>query len=154
MSAFKYFRSDGLDQAPDKIGQQTADIESNQICKTYVSQLQYGKYFFETISIFVIVYNNIFYTVVEPAVCLIGHHVRTDQISLIANLIFGCLVLDMIFIPVFIGMNMVEHFNYHKVISGYMNFFIPFQGKYTDFNGQWYATVAKQITLVMILWIL
>ena len=77
-------------------------------------------------------------------VSLIGYATKTDEIRLASFTIFCCLVADMIVLPVFIGMNMMEH-NDSKISEA------VFKGKYTDFNGEWYRDVGYQIIITMII---
>ena len=71
---------------------------------------------------------------VAPIISLIGYHVHTNETRVISFTIFCCLCVDMIILPLFIGMNIVEHTDTKLSKS-------LFKGKYTDFNGTWFADV-------------
>lgn len=94
------------------------------------------------ISVCVILYNSIFYTIVVPIVSLVGFHKKSDEQWLSCFMTFLCLVADMILIPIFIGMNLVEVSN-NKISSSI------FTGKHTDFTGDWYKDIGQQIMILM-----
>lgn len=82
----------------------------------------------------IIIYNGIFYAIVVPFVRMIGFHKKTDENWLQCFILFTCLIVDMMVLPVFIGMNLSEVNNKLTEVS-------IFQGKHTDFEGDWYKDV-------------
>lgn len=53
-----------------------------------------------------------------------------------------CLAVDMILIPILIGMNLIEVSD-NKISSSLFN------GKHTDFSGEWYKDIGSQIMILM-----
>ena len=96
------------------------------------------------VSIIIIIYNAIFYIIIHPFVKYIGYHSKTDEIRLTSFTIFCCLMTDMIIIPTFIGMNLMEHSD-SKIST------IIFKGRYTDFNYEWYPDVGIQVIITLII---
>ena len=58
--------------------------------------------------------------------------------------VFCCLMVDMVILPVLIGMNVMEHSVGNTSDT-------MFKGTYADFNGEWYKAVGFQIFLTMII---
>ena len=85
-------------------------------------------------SILIIVYNALFYIFTWPVVCYIGYIHKTDLNKVVCLTIVVCLIVDMIFLPIMIGMNLVEY--------GHLSWFKFFNsGKHTDFGAKWYTDV-------------
>ena len=95
-------------------------------------------------SLSIIIFNALFYMIVEPMVQLIGLHKKTDVIRLAAYTTVSCLVVDMVLLPVMIGMNLVEVSDNRISTS-------VFRGKYTDFSEAWYPDIGRQLLTTMIL---
>ena len=138
MALFGDYRADGLDQIPEdyrnKYDIDDDDVASRPICRDYVIYRKFSSSYYWVTSITIIIFNAIFYMIVHPMISLIGHATRTEEIKLTSFTVFCCLVADVVFLPVFIGMNMMEH-NDSKISEA------VFKGKYTDFNGEWYTDV-------------
>ena len=81
----------------------------------------------------------------KPIVFYIGFHKETTVNSWSSFTIFFCLFVDMIVLPLIIGMNLIEFFD-NKLFE---TFFL-FRGKHTDFGGPWYLDIGYQIVVVMI----
>jgi len=147
---FKSFREDGLDQLPPSILRQVeqkeeaseTEVESRQICKQYVIYEKFSSSYYWLISFSIIIYNGLFYTLVVPMVKLVGFHKKSDENWLSCFMIFLCLVVDMILLPIFIGMNLVEVSD-NKISKSI------FTGKHTDFEGDWYKDIGQQIMITM-----
>lgn len=70
---------------------------------------------------------------------MIGFHRRTQEVGINCFLIVACYMLDMVVLPLMIGMNLVE-----------MDFLASiFKGRYTDFGAGWYTEVGRQIATTM-----
>ena len=50
------------------------------------------------LSIFILIYNQIFYLITEPLVRMIGLHFKVEEEARICFYIFVCLFLDMVFL--------------------------------------------------------
>ena len=98
-----------------------------------------------TVVIFII--NGFFYSIIEPLVSNIGYPLKTDENRLVAFAVFICLCIDMIILPVLIGMNMMEHTD-----STFSN--SVFKGRFTDVNANWYDDVGYQIQVILMIFIL
>lgn len=94
------------------------------------------------ISVAVILYNAVFYAIVVPIVQLVGFHKKSDEQWLACFMTFLCLVTDMILIPIFIGMNLIEVSN-NRISSSI------FTGKHTDFTGEWYKDIGQMVMILM-----
>ena len=81
-----------------------------------------------------IIFNAIFYTVVEPFIDLIGVHKKTEREILNLFTITICLIVDMIILQVLLGANLVEVSD-NKITA------TVFRGKYTDFTDEWYSNI-------------
>lgn len=141
-TAFKEYRADGIDQLPESVRddieekeeESQALVETNQICKKYVLYEKFSESYYIITSIVIIIYNALFYMLVEPIVRYIGYHIRTNEIRVISFTIFLCLVSDMFLLPLFLGMNWIDHSD-----NRFSNQI--FRGKYTDFSHGWYTDV-------------
>lgn len=139
---YQYYRKDGLDQLPPFIykviesreQQANIDVDQEQICKQFVIYEKFRSVYYWLMSFSIIIYNGFFYTLVVPLVKMIRFHKKTDENWLQCFILFTCLALDMILLPIFIGMNLVEADNY-KISSSI------FTGKHTDFDGDWYKDI-------------
>lgn len=90
------------------------------------------------ITIVILIQNSFFYAIIEPLVAQIGYPLRTDENRLVSFAVFMCLCVDMIILPILIGMNLLEHTD--NTLSN-----MVFKGRYTDFNAGWYDDVGYQI---------
>ena len=75
----------------------------------------------------ILILNGFFYSIIEPLVSGIGYALKTDENRLVAFAVFICLCIDMIILPVLIGMNMLEHTD--NTLSN-----MVFKGRFTDIN--------------------
>ena len=87
-------------------------------------------------SISIIIINGLFYTVVFPIISRIGYHTKTEENRLAQYTIFVCLCIDMIILPILIGTNLSEIWNY-KFSKNFI------RGKYTDFDAGWYPDIGR-----------
>jgi hypothetical protein len=134
---------DGLDQLPGSILEEIEEkemegqeyVERNQICKKYVFYEKMSSSYYIMVTIVILVYNMLFYMLVQPIVQLIGFHVRTNEIRLTSFTVFVCLIVDMIFLPLVLGANFIEHSDNNKIVEKI------FKGKHTDFSHGWYSDV-------------
>lgn len=78
----------------------------------------------------------------KPVISYIGFHKVTKENSWTSLSIFCCLCVDMIVLPMMIGMNLVEYYD-----SKYLD--TVFRGKHTDFGAGWYKDIGYQIVVVM-----
>lgn len=152
-TAFKSFREDGLNQLPSSLlsqieeseAESSKEVETRQICKNFVAYKKYSSYYFILTSILIIIYNSFFYTFTYPVISMIGYHTRTEENSVVSQMIIVCLVIDMILLPFMIGMNLIE---YGSVKVNFLSFFNT--GKHTDFGAEWYSDIGKQLMITMI----
>lgn len=84
----------------------------------------------------ILIYNGLFYSYSHWAIQKIGFHYVTKENSWTTVIIFVCLFCDMIILPLFIGMNLVEFLD----IETFENMSI-FKGKHTDFGPNWYKDI-------------
>lgn len=151
--AYKQYRLDGIDQLPDELkGQIMANedeagtyVETNQICKNYVTYTKFSQSYYVITSLVIIIYNGFFYMMTKPFIQYIGFHKVTKENSWATLLIFLCLFTDMIVLPLIIGMNLIEFYDVHGYES--LTFF---KGKHTDFGAGWYKDIGYQIVIVML----
>lgn len=116
-SAFIKYRKDGYEKTV-----QEDDMEEKQICYEYVLFDKLADYFHIFLAISIIIINSIFYAIIIPLVSMIGYHRRTIEVLQNCNLIVTCFLLDMLFLPIMVGMNLKE-FSITR-----------FKGRHTDFD--------------------
>ena len=121
--------------------------ESQQICKNYVIFQKFNDFYYILTTIVIFIINGFFYSIIEPLVASIGYPLRTDENWLVAFAVFICLCIDMMFLPVLIGMNLMEHTD-----NTFSN--MVFKGRYTDINSKWYDDVGYQIEVLLMLFLL
>ena len=132
---FKTFSEDGLDDS---------DGESRFICFQFVIFRKLITSFTIITSIVIIIYNGFFYSSASPMVSKIGYHLKTEEVSLISFSVFVCLCVDMIAIPIILGMNTTEYYD-----SKFTN--TLFSGKHTDIGAEWYRDTGRQFISTIIL---
>jgi hypothetical protein len=101
--------------------------DENQICKNFVIFQKFSQFYYVVITVVSLVDNSCFYAFIEPLVADIGYPLRTDENRLLALAVFMCLWVDMFILPLFIGMNLLEHAE--NTLSNTV-----FKGRYTVLN--------------------
>ena len=146
MSAFYNYREDGVDQLPkdqkqlifDQEEDDDKEVVSGKICSNYVKYQKFsGSYYFIT-SLVILIYNNFFYIMTKPIIFYIGFHKETTVNSWSSFTIFFCLFVDMIVLPLIIGMNLIEFYDNKLFETFYL-----FRGKHTDFGARWYTDIGR-----------
>jgi len=77
-----------------------------------------------------------------PVLSLVGFHVKTYEYKLVSFIIFICLFIDTIILPLFNGANLIEYHDRNLLDS-------VFTGHNTDFGEEWYATIGYQYVTTM-----
>ena len=75
-----------------------------------------------------------FYMTTLPVLSRVGFHLRTQEYLLVSVIIFVCLTIDTLLIPLLNGANFFE---YHD--KRFLNKI--FKGKNTDFGDDWYQDI-------------
>ena len=83
------------------------------------------------VSLFIIIFNALFYVIVRPLVLMIGYRMKTSEEMLVSLTVFGCLFVDMILFPLITGANLTEY--YSEDFDSRI-----FVGTDTDFGSTWY----------------
>lgn len=99
----------------------------------------------------IIIFNTLFYVFTPPAVRTIGLSRKTDEVRMIASGITYCLLVDMILMPIVIGMNLSEYTEYDKedLVEDTLNFLGIKWGRNTDFGAKWYTDTGEILMLTM-----
>ena len=97
------------------------------------------------LSISILLCNTIFYLIIIPLVEAIGYHHKTTENRECLNLIVGCYFIDMVLLPIVIGMNFSEYITDHRLAH------VMYVGKYADLDAGWYTDVGHQICFNMTL---
>lgn len=79
--------------------------------------------------------NTIFYLIIIPLVETIGYHHKTQENTECMNLIIACYFVDMVLLPIIIGVNFSEYLTDQRLAKSI------FAGKYPDFDAAWYTDV-------------
>lgn len=153
--ARKTYRADGLDQSEsqlqshlDKLDEKGLDdtTQESQICRAYIISKQFSSWYYWIVSIFIILYNYLFFTLTKPILSKVGFHLRTQEQRLISLTVSVCLFIDSIVLPLLIGANFIEYPD-----SKFLNSVI--RGKNTDFGDYWYKDVGVELVTIMILFV-
>lgn len=89
--------------------------------------------------------NTMFYLIIIPLVETIGYHHKTTENKECLNLIVGCYFIDMVLLPIIIGVNFSEYLTDQRLAHAI------FEGKYPDFDAGWYIDVGHQLCFNMTL---
>jgi len=81
---------------------------------------------------------------IHPLVAKVGYYTKTEEIRFTGFTLFVCLTIDMCILPLFLGMNLMEHYD-NKITQAL------FKGKYTDFSSDWYPDVGFGIVITIII---
>ena len=156
------YRDDGYNQLPSKMFDDIAAREelrgeeqpSEQICKSYIYQRKFADSVYWIISISIIIFNSLFYVFTPPVVEIIRQNLKTDQTRTITIVITFCLLVDMIVLPMVIGMNLIEYTRFddqEDVVEDTLKALGFLWGKHTDFGGSWYPDTGNMIMMTMII---
>ena len=94
-------------------------------------------------SVFIIVYNYLLAVITKPILKLVGFHLRTHEERLISVVIFVCMCVDTIILPLLIGANFVEYRD-----RDFLNKF--FTGDNTDFGYKWYQEIGPEYVVTLL----
>ena len=89
--------------------------------------------------------NTMFYLIIIPLVETIGYHHKTTENKECLNLIVGCYFIDMVLLPIIIGVNFSEYLTDQRLAHAI------FEGKYPDFDAGWDIDVGHQLCFNMTL---
>lgn len=105
------------------------------------------------ISIVIIIFNAFFYILTPPFIQKIGLNLKTDETRMIVNAITICLVVDMIVLPMTIGMNLQEYTVMGKddIVEDVLWFLGIYWGRNTDFGANWYTDTGNIIMMTMLI---
>lgn len=105
------------------------------------------------ISIMIIVFNSLFYVFTPPFIQGIGMNLKTDETRMIVNAITVCLVVDMIVLPMVIGMNLQEYtvMGEEDAVEDVLYFLGIMMGRNTDFGANWYLDTGNLIVMTMLI---
>ena len=156
MAFTKWYREDGLDQDAamldgfvSKIGKlgKYDEVSTAKICHQYILSQQFSEWYFWIVSILIIIYNYLFFTLTRPILSQVGFHLRTQEERLISMTVTICLIIDSIVLPLLIGASFIEYPD-----SKLLNKVI--RGRATDFGDYWYDNVGEQLVIIMIIFAL
>lgn len=145
MAFAKRYREDGLDQDAamldgfiSKIGKlgKYDEVSTAQICHQYILSQQFSEWYFWIVSILIIIYNYLFFTLTRPILSQVGFHLRTQEERLISMTVTICLIIDSIVLPLLIGASFIEYPDW-KLLNQVI------RGKATDFGDYWYDNVGE-----------
>lgn len=124
-----------------------------KICWSYVLQMQFKDLIYWVLSISIIIFNSLFYVFTPPAVQSIGLSLKTDETRMICNGITYCLLVDMIVLPLLIGMNLSEYttFGEQDAVEDFLNALGIMWGRNTDFGARWYTDTGAIIMMTMLI---
>lgn len=152
------YRRDGYDMLPpqmleDIIAKEETAEPSQHICWSYVAQDQFQTAIYWCISIMIIIFNALFYVFTPPFIESIGMNLKTDETRMIVNAITVCLVVDMIVLPMVIGMNLQEYTTMGKedTVEDVLKFLGIKWGRNTDFGANWYIDTGAIIMMTMLI---
>ena len=114
-----------------------------QICFNYVLYQKLDSYYYIIVSVFIIVYNYLLAIITKPILKQVGFHLRTHEEKLISVVIFVCMCIDTIVLPIMIGANFVEYRD-----RDFLNKF--FTGDNTDFGFSWYQEIGTEYVVTLL----
>lgn len=160
-TAFRYYRDDGYDQLPPKMlelidvneAAKGEEPRKEKICWSYVFQKKFQDTIYWILSIGIIIFNSLFYVFTPPAVQSIGLSLKTDETRMICNGITYCLLVDMIVLPIAIGMNLSEYTTFGKEdsVEDFLNALGIMWGRNTDFGARWYTDTGAILMNTMVI---
>lgn len=121
--------------------------ETKQVCHEYILYEKYTDYYYWITSFIIILYNYCFYMTTLPIISCVGFHLRTYQYRLVTMIIFICLIIDTIALPLLTGANFIEYNDKQGMDK-------VFTGKHTDFGDEWYLDVGYQYVTTMVVFII